>query len=90
MSNTIPVRFKQYFWDIDFESLSLAENPDFILKRLLDLGDIDALKWIKERFSNEAIERLVLTSRDLSKKTVNFWFKYLCLKRPYSRTPLTQ
>lgn len=90
MSNTVPARFKPYFWDVDFDSLSLSENPDFVLKRLLDLGDIDALKWIKENFSDEAIGQLIITSRDLSKKTVNFWSKYLCLKKPYSQTPLTQ
>lgn len=90
MSNTIPARFKQYFWDVDFDSLSLSENPGFILKRLLDLGDTDALKWIRNRFSDETIGQLVSTSRDLSKKTVNFWSKYLCLKKPYSPIPLTQ
>lgn len=89
MSDSIPARFKPYFWDVDFNSLSLIETPDFILKRLLDLGNVNALKWAKSKFSNQAISRIILSSRDLSKKTVNFWFKYLCLKRSYGQTPLT-
>lgn len=88
MSNTIPARFKPYFWDVDFSHLSLSETPDFVLKRLLDLGSIDALKWARNRFSDQTISQLILSSRDLSKKTVNFWSKYLCLKRPYSQTHL--
>lgn len=89
MPDSIPASFKPYFWDVDFDQLSLSETPNFILKRLLDLGDLNALKWTRAQFSDQAISQLVLSSRDLSEKTTNFWSKYLCLKRPYSQTPLT-
>lgn len=96
MSNSkLPASFKQYFWDVDFNSLNLKESKTFILKRLLDRGDMKALAWLKKNYTETEIEKLLLSSRDLSQKTANFWadilkidrHKVICLQKPYSRIP---
>ena len=35
MKNDLPGSFKNYFWDVNFNSLSLKEDKSFILKRIL-------------------------------------------------------
>lgn len=93
--NTIAGVLAPVFWDVKFEEVDIAKNPRFVLKRVIDRGDTRALKWIMERFTKEDIKELILTSRDVSRKTANFWTLILdidpnkvpCLQKPYSRTP---
>ena len=89
-----PPKFLQkYFWDIDFSKLDFRKSKTFILKRVLDRGDNKALKWLLQYYTKDDIKKLLLTSRDLSPKTANFWANYLgvdkrkvvCLQKPYSR-----
>ncbi len=89
----LPKFLKQYFWDVDFNGLNLEKSRTFILKRVLDRGDTQALNWLKENFTNSEIKDLLLFTRDISQKTANFWADYLridrkkvpCLQKPYSR-----
>ena len=78
---------------MDFNSVNFDKSKTFILKRLLDRGDTQDLIWIKKNFTRKEIEELLLTTRDISQKTANFWVNYLkldskkvpCLQKPYSR-----
>lgn len=95
MKSNLPDSFEQFFWDVKFDSINLTDNKSFILKRLLDRGDTEVLKWIKENYSRKDIEEMLLTTRDISAKTANFWTdflkldrtKVLCLQKPYTRIP---
>lgn len=91
----LPKSFKKYFWDVDFDSLNSKKSQMFILKRVLDRGDDKAIRWLLKHYTKEDIRELILTTRDLSAKTANFWANYLnidpkkvpCLQKPYSRIP---
>ncbi|MDO8638354.1 MAG: hypothetical protein Q7R43_02170 [Candidatus Daviesbacteria bacterium] len=91
----LPDFFKQYFWDVDFQSLDFKKNKTFILKRLLDRGNTQSLIWLEKNYNRKEIEVLLKNTRDLSPKTATFWADYLkldhnkviCLQKPYSRTP---
>jgi len=80
---------------VDFDTLDFKKSKVFILKRMLDRGDIKALHWIRQNYTNQEIKKLLLSSRDLSPKTANFWADYLkinhkkvpCLQKPYTRIP---
>lgn len=93
--NKLPKSFKQYFWDVDFEKVNLEKSRPFILKRLLDRGDTKAITWVRQHYTTADIKNLLLTTRDLSAKTANFWADFLgldkrkvvCLQKPYSRIP---
>jgi len=88
----LPESFRGYFWDVDFHSLTLENAPTFILKRLLDRGDTDAIVWMGQHYTRADIKKLLLFTRDLSQKTASFWAdvveldhkKVPCLLRPYS------
>lgn len=89
----LPSFLKQYFWDVDFKKIEFWHSKTFILKRVLDRGDDKALKWLLQHYTKEDIRKLLLTTRDLSAKTANFWADILnvdhkkvpCLQKPYSR-----
>ncbi len=91
----LPNFLKKYFWDVDFDSMTLEKSRTFILKRVLDRGDTKALKWLERNFTKEEIKQLLLMTRDISRKTANFWADILkidhkkvpCLQKPYSRIP---
>lgn len=92
---TLPQFLRPYFWDVKFEDVDITKNPQFVLKRIIDRGDTDALLWALDRFNANDIKNLVLTSRDLSRRTANFWALIMnidpttipCLQKPYSRIP---
>lgn len=69
----IPSEFKSYFWDIDFDKLQFKKDYYFIIKRVLDHGNTAAIKWLVKQYPKEAIKSVLLTSRDLSRITANFW-----------------
>ena len=77
---------------MDFSRLDLSKNSEFIIKRTLDRGNTESLKWIVDYYPKEKIKKTILMSRDLSQKTANFWAdvynldrtKILCLQKPYS------
>lgn len=93
IKNQLPDSFKKYFWDVDFKEIDFVKSKTFILKRVLDRGDDRAIKWLSKYYTKEDIKELLLTTRDLSPKTANFWTDYLnidpkkvpCLQKPYSR-----
>ncbi|KKQ28307.1 MAG: hypothetical protein UU14_C0045G0008 [Candidatus Roizmanbacteria bacterium GW2011_GWB1_40_7] len=88
----LPESLRSYFWDVKFEDLDLKKSRTFILKRVLDRGNTKALSWLRQNYTNQEIEKLLLTSRDISPKTANFWSLFLgidkrkvvCLQKPYS------
>lgn len=91
----IPSQLKPLFWDIDFSNLNFTKNSHFIIKRVLDRGNTNNIRWLNKNYSKNEIIQTVLNSRDLSQKTANFWSdiygldqsKILCLQKPYSPTP---
>ena len=95
MKSKLPDSFKNYFWDVNFDSLSLKQNKSFILKRLLDRGDTLAINWLAKNYNKKEIGELLLSTRDISAKTANFWADFLqlnrkkvpCLQKPYTRIP---
>ena len=92
MEDKLPESFKPYFWDIEFEKITVGNSPKLIIKRVLDRGNTFAIKWLRKNFSDEQIKEVLMTSRDLSSPTGNFWADLLeldksqmpCLNKPYT------
>jgi len=88
-----PYFLKKYFWDINFNSLDLKKNELYIITRLLEYGDIEAIRWLLKTVKASKIKETILRSRELSPKTVNFWTlffnldksKIQCLKKSYQK-----
>ena len=61
------------FWDVDVSAFEPSEYPDYTILRVLELGDQDAVRWLRATFSEEQILKVLRTERRLSRKSANFW-----------------
>ena len=95
MTNKLPEFLKPYFWDVDFEKMDGVQYPLFVISRVIDKGDTNALRWILKNYSKEQITNTLKISREMSHQTAKFWSKMLsineeevlCLRKPYSPIP---
>lgn len=78
----LPKKLYPYFWEIDQKKLDVAKREHYILTRLLEYGDQDAIRWAWRNFGKQAWQE-ALRSRDVSKRTRLFWES---LVRARSRT----
>jgi len=89
----LPSFLKKYFWDVDFTALKQKKYEQFIAKRILERGDVKAVRWLLKNIPEKAIKETVLSCRQLSSKTANFWAgffglnrkKILCLKKSFQK-----
>jgi len=42
-ANTVPERFQALFWDTDIGRINLRNNARYVIERVLEYGDMDAL-----------------------------------------------
>ena len=63
---------KQFFWDIDIDSLDREKHKQYIISRMFNFGDDEAIKWVKEEYSDSEIEFVARNSRNFTKKSAEF------------------
>ena len=87
----IPNFVKKYFWDTDFPNLNKKNHSEFIIERILEYGDKKTVEWMRGEFKLDQIKNVLQKSRNLSRKSANFWQivldlnkdKILCLKKSF-------
>ena len=62
-----------YFWDVDFSCLGVAESSYFIIGRLMERGDEEAIGFLIRTYSREEMIYVLKNSRSLSMRSRNFW-----------------
>jgi len=77
----LPAFLKPYFWEVDFARLQLPEHEVYVIERLLEYGDDQAIRWLRRTFAPESIARVVRRSRRLSRNTANLWGLLLGIPR---------
>ena len=72
---SVPIEFKKYFWDVDFDKLDLNTQKNFVLERLLDYAAFDSFYWIFKTFSNSEVKSLLDNKgkQSLSRNSYLFW-----------------
>ena len=93
----LPDFLRPYFWDVDFEAVDPALKSEFVVQRLLDKGNLKAVKWATDNFSSELIRRVLRTRPDFSLKNASFWSllyqvplaEVKCFQEPYRTTRKT-
>jgi len=76
-----PEFLKKYFWDIDFDKINLESRKTYVLKRLLEYGDEDAVDWMWKNFKKRDIKDTLSNFRGYSQKSANFWALILNIKK---------
>ncbi|MCI8961485.1 MAG: hypothetical protein HFJ18_00970 [Clostridia bacterium] len=77
----MPEELKKYFWDTEFEKLDIQKNKRYIISRLYCYGDLKALRWIRENYSDEDIEDVARNSRNLKPLVANYLRQQFNLKK---------
>lgn len=86
----LPKSFKAYFWDVDFNKVSLKKHMTLILSRILKFGDSLAVRWMFKNFSVKKIKTYILKFGDkqLDRKSNNFWRIYFGLPLRRKTNPI--
>ena len=69
----VPNLLQPLFWDMDLSTFQPSAYPDYTILRVLELGDDQAIAWLREIFSTTEIRRVIQTERRLSPKSATFW-----------------
>lgn len=64
------------FWDIDLHDLDPQRHQKFIIERILNRGEIEDFKWAVQFYGEETVKNVLIKSRKLDAKSLNFWCHY--------------
>ena len=80
---SVPQRFAGLFWDVDPRKLDTKQSARYIIERVLELGDLDALAWIQKVYPTGLIIETCEASRKISPKSRNFWEIWFGVRRAH-------
>jgi len=89
----LPNFLKKYFQDVEFKNIDLEKRRVFILKRILEYGNEQAVFWMLQNFKRLEIKNVLCNFRGFSQKSANFWAlllnipkeEIICLKKRSSK-----
>ena len=84
-------RLGRLFWDVDERSVDVNLHRSYVIRRIMDYGDMEDVKWMLRAYSSQQIIDVLKRSRGLSRKSATFWAFYFgipkgeveCLKKFY-------
>ena len=65
---------KSLFWDVG--SVDPHKNADFVIERILALGDEKDFGWAFENYGAQKIKKGLLKSKNLNRKSLSFWCNF--------------
>jgi hypothetical protein len=69
----IPNNLRAFFWEVDADRFDPHEYRDYVIGRILELGNDTAVAWMKSTFTEEQIKKVIREDRHLSPKSATFW-----------------
>lgn len=69
----VPERFYPLFWDTDASMLEIKKHAHYIIERILEFGDLDAVRWLQMVYTVQTILDGLAFSRVVSERSKNFW-----------------
>jgi hypothetical protein len=84
----LPVYLKPFFWDVDFQRLTISECAFFIISRLMEHTDENGFRFLLSTYRREEMIAVLEKSRAISRRSRNFWrvlfgLDKLCTPRRY-------
>lgn len=68
----VPDELQALFWDTKLTEFHPAAHPDYTIFRVLEYGDVPAVRWLRKTFPDHEIQRVVRTGHRLSPKSATF------------------
>lgn len=83
-TSRVPPDLGPLFWDCDLTALDVERHREQILERVLQDGNLDAVRWMLRTYGDDAVSRFILEqgSRRLDPKILSFWRNYYDLGEP--------
>jgi len=89
----IPKKVQRLFWDTEKKSVNLRSHRAYVIRRIMDYGDLKDVRWMLATYSTEEIIEVLKKSRGLSRKSGYFWGNHFavpkeeiaCLQGPYQK-----
>jgi hypothetical protein len=74
----------KYFWDLDISSLKWEQHRNFIVRRVLQYGDLQSLCWLRSRMGDEDLRIWIVTHNGsgLNPRQVRYWALILNIENP--------
>lgn len=69
----IPDKFLSLFWDAEPSSIGIKKNARYIIERVLEMGGMDAIRWLQRIYPTRLIIEVCESSRKVSARSKNFW-----------------
>ncbi len=72
---SLPEELRGHFWDHDPDRLSWEEGRNTIVRRLLESGGMQAVRWLREHLSNDEIREFIVQrrGRGIGPRRLRFW-----------------
>ena len=64
---------KSLFWDTDTPKLDIKQDADFIIGRVLDFGNLEEWKAVRDFYGIERIKKAAKRHIFFSPRDANFW-----------------
>lgn len=72
-TSDIPKRLRTLFGDTSLNRIHIKRNARYIIEKILEYGDMDAVEWLERVYPASIIIDNLFLSRNISKKSRNFW-----------------
>jgi hypothetical protein len=74
-TEALPPELLPLFWEFDARTLSLEQDRDLIIGRVLASGPWDAVQWLRKRLDDPALRDWIERhqGRGLSRQQLRFW-----------------
>jgi hypothetical protein len=71
----LPESLRPFFWEYRFSSLSLPDDRDLVIRRILSQGSWEAVRWLRKEIGDtELREWLILhQGKGLSPRQLRYW-----------------
>ena len=73
MRSVVPEHLFPLFWDIDCKRFEPQRFPGYTILRILEYGDVRAVKWLEGTFATDAISDVIRSERRLTPRSARFW-----------------
>lgn len=80
---TLPAACRRYFWEYAPDQLSWPESRDTIVRRLLRVGDLESLSWLRSRMTDAELRNFIRQRQGcgLEPRHLRFWAVVLDIPR---------
>jgi hypothetical protein len=71
----LPKQFRRLFWDHRFSHISIENDRNLIIRRILSIGSWDAVGWLRTELGDESLREWLIShdGRGLTPRQLRFW-----------------